>query len=171
MGYSIINSTDAVKKEATQGRGIAKKYPWNDLQVGQSFIIPSGEVTYRAMCSLAYKTGKKLNKTFSVADHKEHGIEVGRLADPAANSFPQSFDARNYKIETPKIVSSVGNKEETDYKEWDDIPPMTTKPVVEEPWKSPILDPRINPANVVKRVEVSVEPQKSEWTLPKKEGE
>lgn len=164
------------------------KYPWRDLEIGQSFTVPFDSTREGSLRYLASLTGKKLGRLFFVKKHNDAKVyEVGRLsievnASPyeikqRENGFPESFDARNYKIETPKIVISVGNKEEMDYKEWDDIPidPMTTKLVVEvdvpnEPWKSPILDPCVNPANVVKRVEVPVEPEnKSEWVLPKKE--
>lgn len=57
-----------------------KKYPFEDLKVGQSFWTTTSSYT---MSPLAYKWGKELGRKFTVrsmSDGTEHGVRVWRVA-------------------------------------------------------------------------------------------
>lgn len=56
------------------------KYPWNDMEVGQSFQVAYGEAKLSSLKPYAYRMGQKLNKKFNVVDHGEAiGYEVARV--------------------------------------------------------------------------------------------
>lgn len=77
--YNIHPSSDKLKGE----RARKSKYPWHQLQIGQSFEVPDSEVVVETLKSLAYRTGKRTGKRFEVAHHPELKVyEVGRKADP-----------------------------------------------------------------------------------------
>jgi len=54
------------------------KYPWDSLEVGQSFVVRKGTkfASIRVQC---YNKSKELGKVFRAIEHKEGTIEVGRL--------------------------------------------------------------------------------------------
>ena len=53
------------------------KYPWRDLEVGQSFLVPDG--VFRTMQAGASLAGRRLSKTFR-ARKTDDGIRIWRLA-------------------------------------------------------------------------------------------
>lgn len=56
----------------------ATKYPWDNLNVGQSFIVRKGTkfTSIRVQC---YNKSKELEKIFRAIEHEDGTIEVGRL--------------------------------------------------------------------------------------------
>jgi hypothetical protein len=54
-------------------------YPFNSLQIGQSFPIKKDEVKLETLRSIVSKAGKKLEMKFRVISHDEC-YEVGRIA-------------------------------------------------------------------------------------------
>lgn len=80
-----MSDYEIVKSSPLMAAGVARegKYPWHSLNIGDSFKIPVANIKYTTLMTLAYRTGKRLNKKFKVVLHPEMGIyEVGRLADP-----------------------------------------------------------------------------------------
>lgn len=55
-------------------------YRYADLEVGQSFRIPFGEIKIGSLRNKVSVAGKKLGRKFSVIEHdKETGYEVVRI--------------------------------------------------------------------------------------------
>lgn len=54
------------------------KYPWDELEVGQSFAVRAGTKfsSIRVQC---YNKSKELGKIFRAVEHEKGVIEVGRL--------------------------------------------------------------------------------------------
>lgn len=59
------------------GRTFSRKYPWTELEVGQSFFVPNG--VFRSMQAGASLAGRRLGKTFR-ARVVEGGVRIWRLA-------------------------------------------------------------------------------------------
>lgn len=76
MAEFFDSSEDMKNLSARKDR--TTKYPWNDLDVGQSFIVRKGTkfTSIRVQC---YNKSKELNKIFRAIEHKDGNIEVGRL--------------------------------------------------------------------------------------------
>jgi hypothetical protein len=77
----IFPTSGVLKQDAgaAKGKGGRKRvWPWHLLEIGQSFPIPSDRMTFGTAKSLAYKTGKRLNKKFHVFNHGDT-YEVGRI--------------------------------------------------------------------------------------------
>ena len=53
---------------------------WEMLEIGRSFSIEQHEMAISNLRNKAWYMGKKLNKRFTVIDHKEKGYEVCRKA-------------------------------------------------------------------------------------------
>ena len=60
---------------ARQHNGRREKYPWSQLDVGQSFFVK--DVPLRSMCSTASHAGRRNGKKFLVRD-AEGGVRVWR---------------------------------------------------------------------------------------------
>lgn len=72
----IFKSSDKLMK--TEPKKPKRDYPWDLLEVGQSFAIPKDEITMsiaRPMCSIE---SKLKNKRFRAVEH-ETVIEIGRI--------------------------------------------------------------------------------------------
>lgn len=65
--------------QLTTPKVIKHKYPWNELECGQSFAIPKDRIKLLTLRPMATAKGKKLNKKFRVVEHGDC-YEVGRLA-------------------------------------------------------------------------------------------
>lgn len=73
----IFKSSDKLMK--TEVKKPKRDYPWDLLEVGQSFAISKEEITLsiaRPMCSIQ---GKLKNKRFRAVEH-ETVIEIGRIS-------------------------------------------------------------------------------------------
>lgn len=78
--FTVGKSTD---KALNQGKKIKNgfiPYPWDTLEIGQSFFVPIGKAKFSTLQPQASRIGKRLKKTFTVVDHGENGIEVARIA-------------------------------------------------------------------------------------------
>jgi hypothetical protein len=54
------------------------KYPWLELKVGQSFLVPLGNINN--LRSVASNAGKKYNRKFTAREIKsEQGVRVWRV--------------------------------------------------------------------------------------------
>jgi hypothetical protein len=67
-GYEIPAERQPRKRRA--------KYPWNELNVGQSFFVDGAKL--RSMSSTASHAGRRLSRKF-VVRNAEHGVRVWRL--------------------------------------------------------------------------------------------
>lgn len=61
------------------GNPRASRYPWDSMEVGDSFVFPTKVKRTTAM-SLSYRTGKITGKRFAIRSVNE-GIRVWRLND------------------------------------------------------------------------------------------
>lgn len=83
----------------TESNATKTIYPWRSLEIGQSFGLVASEVNIETVKSLAYKTGKRLNRKFKVKKLNDDIIEVGRLPDPVKPFKPMSVG----KVEAPAV--------------------------------------------------------------------
>lgn len=83
MSYQIVqsspqamNSNEAIERKST------KDFPFDSLEVGQSFLVPLNDFAEQSVRNAASKAGKKLSRRFSVVKHSApHNVfEVARLA-------------------------------------------------------------------------------------------
>lgn len=58
-----------------------KKYPWDILQIGQSFAVDKNTVKKHSLVCMAGQIGLRKNKKFVVIDHGEdtNSYEVARI--------------------------------------------------------------------------------------------
>jgi len=75
--YPVYASSPAAA--SLKGRVGVIKYPWKELEEGQSFLVPSGEGNWITISTACYKWSKKLGKKFRAVNHGADGIEVARL--------------------------------------------------------------------------------------------
>ena len=84
MVYEILPSSPKALQESSNNVG-RPKYPWELLEVGQSFKVPHGNVKLGSLRSQASTVGKQLNKQFRVVDHSEalcYEVALIKLTDP-----------------------------------------------------------------------------------------
>lgn len=174
MSEFVIKPSSAISKRI--------KYPWRTLEIGQSFTVQFDSTRESSLRYLASLTGKKLGRLFFVKKHNDTKVyEVGRSAigddelsykikqqeitTSRINGFPESFDATKHGVGTNAEYDINGEAKNLIEAQRTRNIEMNKRlaPVVDEPWKSPILDPRIDPSSVVKRVEVPVENEQSGW--------
>ncbi len=77
-----------------------KKYPYEQLLMGQSFNVKHGDCTEGTLCNSAYLAGKKLGKRFRVIDHgKDIGFEVALigLREPKSQATTEPTGAERFK--------------------------------------------------------------------------
>lgn len=67
-----------------------KKYPWQTLAIGESFLVAPNEANWNTISKSCYKWSKKLNKKFRAVDHGADGIEVARLFDSVGTIEPEN---------------------------------------------------------------------------------
>jgi len=73
----MINIESGVPAPTSNRRTFAQKYPWRELEVGQSFLEPA--TCFRTMQAGASLAGKRLGKKF-VARIVDGGVRVWRTA-------------------------------------------------------------------------------------------
>jgi hypothetical protein len=72
-----VDSSPAMMMQTSDSR---KKYPWDTLAIGKSFIVPHGDIKYETLYKYANRMGKKLGKRFKVVNHVADAIyEVGLI--------------------------------------------------------------------------------------------
>lgn len=72
----LFPSSEKAKAPAKKS-WLVRKYPWNEVLPGFSFIVGKNEgVSVQTLKVQAYKASKRLNKRFVVVDHGDNGIEV-----------------------------------------------------------------------------------------------
>ena len=80
MSIEIVSSSPKAleaAKEATKGN---PRYPFDKLEVGQSFTIPVAECNLASLQVIASRKSKKVKK-FKILRHEDLGvIEVARIA-------------------------------------------------------------------------------------------
>jgi hypothetical protein len=64
--------------QLTTPKVIKHKYPWNELECGQSFAIPKDKIKLSTLRPMATAKGKRWNKKFKVIEHADV-YEVGRV--------------------------------------------------------------------------------------------
>ncbi len=89
MSYQVFEASPQAKariEASTDAFGVVKsehhrkKYPFDELQIGECFTIPSGEAKESSLRVSATNHGKNTGKKFCVIVHKEHAcIEVARI--------------------------------------------------------------------------------------------
>lgn len=90
MEYRIIEASPEAKakievsenaKPAFVNEHHRTKYPIDELNVGQCFVVPVAEANEVSLRLTSYKVGKKSGKKFCVIKHKDYGlVEVARIA-------------------------------------------------------------------------------------------
>ena len=67
-------------KPASSIKHHLSKYPFNQLEVGQSFAVPIGSVNSSKLRVITSQASKRLEKLFTVVQHKELELyEVARI--------------------------------------------------------------------------------------------
>lgn len=75
-----------------------KKYPWDTMLIGKSFIVPSNSIKLKTLINHAYRMGKKLGKVFRVIDHGPTTVyEVGYIGDRASPTGADKFKRMGFK--------------------------------------------------------------------------
>ena len=65
----------------------SSKYPWNTIAIGQAFKVPTSEISYGGMVSMAHKAGIRLGRKFKVVLEGDF-FKVGRGYDPVTRVMP-----------------------------------------------------------------------------------
>jgi len=103
--YKIVESSPETKAKFNLELGGSKKYPFEKLTEGLSFIVPiaeGNEDSIRVQCST---WGKKLGKKFVFHKHENHGVfEIGCIPTKPIQFFPVS-DELTAKGEPTPVVS------------------------------------------------------------------
>ena len=50
------------------------KYPWRDVPIGKSFVIPDKDITWPSLLTLMRRSSARMNKTFKAYHHKSQGV-------------------------------------------------------------------------------------------------
>lgn len=93
MSYEIFPMSPIAIASLTKKE---KKYPYEKLLVGQSFIVKYGDCKHDTLVNSAYLAGKKQGKRFKVIDHgPQVGYEVAfiefRTTAPANETEEEKF--------------------------------------------------------------------------------
>ena len=75
--YQIRESSKEISREKSKYG--PKGYPWNELEIGQSFVIPAGQVLYTSIYAYAWKRGRTLKKKFFVKELISGEMEIARI--------------------------------------------------------------------------------------------
>lgn len=117
----IYQASEKAMQE-TRIRGRNSKYPWEQLEIGQSFTVKYEEMKKVTLVPLAFRTSKRLGKRFKVTDHPEHKVyEVTRKPDKGSAVAP---------VEQVSIRPAIA-KPETPLLKWGEHPTEAT-PISEE---------------------------------------
>jgi hypothetical protein len=87
-------------------------YPWKDVPVGKSFVVPRDKIKFNVLRSLASKTGKKLGRRFVVVDHGEGAPYEVAFIEYREGAKPSLIEALNREKE-----NGTGKEEPSSEKE------------------------------------------------------
>lgn len=77
--FKLVESSDRAK-QLLVGRPSSKKYPFSDMNVGQSFFIGIDAIKETTIRAYAYTYGKKLHRKFKVVIHRDKNTyEIARI--------------------------------------------------------------------------------------------
>ena len=82
MSYQIVQSSPQAMATGETAKKTTTNFPFEALEVGQSFLVPVEDFAEQTIRNAAAKAGKKLSRRFCVVKHSAlHNVfEVGRLA-------------------------------------------------------------------------------------------
>ena len=82
MSYQIVQSSPQAMATGETAKKTTTNFPFEALEVGQSFLVPVEDFAEQSIRNAASKAGKKLSRRFCVVKHSAlHNVfEVGRLA-------------------------------------------------------------------------------------------
>ena len=82
MSYQIVQSSPQAMATGETTKKTTTNFPFEALEVGQSFLVPVEDFAEQSVRNAASKAGKKLSRRFCVVKHSAlHNVfEVGRLA-------------------------------------------------------------------------------------------
>ena len=82
MSYQIVQSSPQAMATGETAKKTTTNFPFEALEVGQSFLVPLNDFAEQSVRNAASKAGKKLSRRFCVVKHSAlHNVfEVGRLA-------------------------------------------------------------------------------------------
>ncbi len=82
MSYQIVQSSPQAMATGETAKKTTTNFPFEALEVGQSFLVPVEDFAEQSVRNAASKAGKKLSRRFCVVKHSApHNVfEVGRLA-------------------------------------------------------------------------------------------
>ena len=82
MSYQIVQSSPQAMAIGETAKKTTTNFPFEVLEVGQSFLVPVEDFAEQTIRNAAAKAGKKLSRRFCVVKHSAlHNVfEVGRLA-------------------------------------------------------------------------------------------
>ena len=82
MSYQIVQSSPQAMATGETAKKTTTNFPFEALEVGQSFLVPVEDFAQQSVRNAASKAGKKLSRRFCVVKHSAlHNVfEVGRLA-------------------------------------------------------------------------------------------
>ena len=82
MTFQIVASSPKALATTEVKRSSIEAFPFQQLEVGQSFLVPFNTVAESTIRNNASKVGKKLSRKFSVVKHEDpHNVfEVARIA-------------------------------------------------------------------------------------------
>ena len=82
MSYQIVQSSPQAMATSETAKKTTTNFPFEALEVGQSFLVPLNDFAEQSVRNAASKAGKKLSRRFCVVKHSAlHNVfEVGRLA-------------------------------------------------------------------------------------------
>lgn len=92
MPYEIMPSSEKMKEQAEKKRIGEEKYPWKELQIGQSFAVPVANLKFNSLRSQASIVGKRLKRRFRVIEHSD-----GKVYEVALISIDGEFSAEGNK--------------------------------------------------------------------------
>ncbi len=82
MSYQIVQSSPQAMATGETAKKTTTNFPFEALEVGQSFLVPVEDFAEQSVRNAASKAGKKLSRRFCVVKHSAlyNVFEVGRLA-------------------------------------------------------------------------------------------
>ena len=82
MSYQIVQSSPQAMATGETAKKTTTNFPFEALEVGQSFLVPVEDFAEQSVRNAASKAGKKLSRRFCVVKHSApHNLfEVARLA-------------------------------------------------------------------------------------------
>lgn len=114
----VKSSPEAMQIQSEKVR--KSHYPWNELEIGQSFIVKPGTVKKTTLEPYVHRMSNKLNKTFVLKDHGQYGFEVCRQPDRESAVGKQQMHNVDYNDPNADVPTAMQMK---------------------HPWSTPIAKP------------------------------